>query len=433
MTLLEQARDLKHQRMTLVKANRDLTDKAEKEKRDFSAEEQTEYDKRFAEIGTLTKRAERLEAEDAQSRDFPADPEKPAGGKPEPRDKPTTREFRYKLEPRAGVPERERVFRAAADPHAELRAAAFRSHLETGRDNTPEIRALEATSPTGGGYTVAPIEWQASLIQAVDNQTFMRGLATVQTVTSAAAVGRPSLDADPADPTWTTELLVGDEDSTMAFGARELSPNPLAELLKVSKKLLRASMLNIESLVRERLAYKVSVKQEAAFMTGNGAGQPLGVFTASASGISTGRDVSTDNTTTAFTVDGLKNAKYSIKGQYWPRLRWVFHRDAVKMLAKLKDGEGQYLWQPSIVAGQPDRLETFPVLMSEYAPNTFTTGLYVGILGDFSNYWIVDALGMTVERLDELYAATNQVGFILRAELDAMPTLEEAFARVKLA
>ena len=74
-----------------------------------------------------------------------------------------------------------------------------------------------------------------------------------------------------------------------------------------------------------------------------------------------------------------------------------------------------------------------PIFMSEYAPNTFTTGLYVGILGDFSNYWIADALNMQIQKLVELYAATNQDGFISRMESDGMPVVSEAFVRVKLA
>lgn len=167
-------------------------------------------------------------------------------------------------------------------------------------------------------------------------------------------------------------------------------------------------------------------------MTGSGANQPLGVFTASADGISTGRDVSTDNTSTAFTADGLKNAKYTLKAGYWPRARWLFHRDAVKMLSKLKDSTNNYIWQNSVQMGQPDMLEGIPVFTSEYAPNTFTTGLYVGILGDFSYYHIVDALDFGIQRLVELYAASNQTGFIGRLESDGMPVLEEAFVRVKL-
>jgi HK97 family phage major capsid protein len=74
-----------------------------------------------------------------------------------------------------------------------------------------------------------------------------------------------------------------------------------------------------------------------------------------------------------------------------------------------------------------------PVYASEYAPNTFTTGLYVGIIGDYSQYWVAMALDMRIQRLNELYAATNQVGFISRAEVDGMPVIEAAFARVKLA
>ena len=104
----------------------------------------------------------------------------------------------------------------------------------------------------------------------------------------------------------------------------------------------------------------------------------------------------------------------------------------VKSIRKLKDGDGQYLWQTSIQAGQPDKLLNIPLCMSEYAPSTMTAGLYVGILGDLSYYWIADALEMTMQRLVELYAATSQVGFVSRQEVDGMPVLEEAFARVKL-
>jgi HK97 family phage major capsid protein len=123
----------------------------------------------------------------------------------------------------------------------------------------------------------------------------------------------------------------------------------------------------------------------------------------------------------------------SLKAGYWTKGKWLFHRDAVKMLSKLKDGEGQYLWRMSVRDGEPDTILSQPLMISEYAPNTFTTGLYVGMFGDFSNYWIADLLDMQIQRLVELYAETNQDGFIGRYEGDGMPVLEEAFARVKLA
>jgi HK97 family phage major capsid protein len=104
----------------------------------------------------------------------------------------------------------------------------------------------------------------------------------------------------------------------------------------------------------------------------------------------------------------------------------------VKQIRKLKDGAGQYLWQPGITADMLDEILGIPIIVSEYAPSTFTTGKYVGILGDFSYYWIADALDMQVQRLVELYATTNQVGYIARFETDGMPVLSEAFVRVTL-
>jgi HK97 family phage major capsid protein len=320
----------------------------------------------------------------------------------------------------------------------EVRAArmkAFRSYLLNGASglNADEQRALAVTPNTAGGYLLAPADFVAQLIMAMDNAVFIRAKATKFRVASSNGLGAPALDNDPADADWTTEILTGSEDSTMSFGKRELKPHPLAKLIKVSKTLLRTAAMPVEQMVMARLAYKFSISQEKGFLTGSGNQQPLGVFTASNDGISTGRDVSTGNTTTAITFDGLSEAKYSTKAGYWSKGEWLFHRDAVKMLTKLKDGEGQYLWRMSVREGEPDTILGNPLSVSEYAPSTFTTGLYVGLFGDFSNYWIADCLDFQVQVLRELYAATNQDGFIGRAELDGMPVLEEAFARVKLA
>ena len=133
------------------------------------------------------------------------------------------------------------------------------------------------------------------------------------------------------------------------------------------------------------------------------------------------------------TFDGLINAKYSLKAQHQDKAVWLFNRDAVSMIAKLKDGDGQYIWQPSVIAGQQDMILGRPLKMSEYVPNTFTTGLYVGMFADFSYYWIADSLSMQFQRLNELFSLNNQIGFIGRLETDGMPTLSEAFARITLA
>ncbi len=317
----------------------------------------------------------------------------------------------------------------------DLAMRAFRSALMNGVHSVPPdlMNALSFDDDSAGGYLSAPQQFVEQLIKAVDDQVFIRNKATKFTLTGAHSLGAPALDNDPADSDWTSEIGTVSEDSTMSFGKRELVPHMLTKLVKSSMKLLNNSAMPAEQIIMDRLAYKFGITQEKAFLTGSGASQPLGLFTASANGISTGRDASTGNSTTAITFDGLKEAFYSVKGQYQMSGEWLFHRDAVKQISKLKDGEGQYLWQQAVRDGDHDRLLGRAVNISEYAPNTFTTGLYVGMYGDFSHYWIVDSLAMTVQRLNELYAANNQIGFIGRLESDGAPVLEEAFARVTLA
>jgi HK97 family phage major capsid protein len=277
---------------------------------------------------------------------------------------------------------------------------------------------------------MAPSEqFSNNFIQFVNNLVFIRQLATKETVTSAQSLGIPTLASDPDDADWTSELGTGQQDPSMSFGKRELYPHPLAKQILVSNKLLRMTP-QVDNKVMERLAYKFAVAEEKAFLNGNGAEQPLGVFTASANGITTGRDVVTGSVNSIL-ADSLFDAMYTLKAQYQAKAVWIFHRDGIRQIRKLKDTQNRYLWEPAITAGQPDLILGRPFYMSEYCPNTFTTGLYVGIVGDFSKYVIADALSMGVQRLVELYAASNQTGFIGRQEVDGMPVLEEAFVRLK--
>lgn len=295
-------------------------------------------------------------------------------------------------------------------------------------------RALQADVSTAGGYVVPPAEFLTDWWKDIDDQLWMRKLASVHQITTSDSMGAPSIDAYPEDSDWTAELTSVDADTAMKFGRRDLKPHLATKRILVSEKLLRVSP-GIEGKVRERLAYKAAITMEKAYISGNGSNRPLGVFTASALGISTGRDVSTDNTTTAVTFDGLLNAKYAMKEGYRrsKNCAWLAHRDFYKMVSKLKDGEGQYLWQPAKTADESDMLLGCAAHESEYAPNTFTTGLYVAVCGDWSYYHICDNLNFTVQRLVELYSETNQVGFISRFESDGMPAIENAFVRVKLA
>ena len=102
------------------------------------------------------------------------------------------------------------------------------------------------------------------------------------------------------------------------------------------------------------------------------------------------------------------------------------------MIRKLKTSDLQYIWQPGLTAGISNTILGKPYVLSEDVPNTYTSGLYVGMYGDFSKYWIIDTLNMQMQVLNELYAETNQIGYIGRYEGDGAPVLEEAFVRIKL-
>ena len=291
---------------------------------------------------------------------------------------------------------------------------------------------LQVDADEGGGYLVTPERFVNSLIKGVDDLVFIRRLARVERLTEASSLGMPYLDNDMGDPTWTAELGTGSLDDALKFGKRTLTPHPLARRAKISKTLVRRSA-DIEGLVRERLAYRTAIVMENAYLTGDGAGQPLGVFVASDDGIGTARDVSAAADTT-LEADDFINCKYNQKLQYWGRLQWIINRSVVKLISKLKDGDGRYIWDDGLRQGTNiPTLCGFPVNVSEDAPSTVTSGLYVAILGDFSNYHIVEALDMSIEVLTELYAETNQNGYILRYEGDGMPVLAEAFTRLKMA
>ncbi|MFZ3172068.1 MAG: phage major capsid protein [Carboxydocellales bacterium] len=310
----------------------------------------------------------------------------------------------------------------------------FRNYLITGnQDAYNEYRALQQDNPTQAGYLVAPEQFVAEIIQEINNSLFVRKLANVlPPLKGAKSLGYPKRTARMTRASWGTEIAAPTPDTALAFGKREFKPNPASAEILVSKTLIRNAP-NAEQIVRNEISFMFGELMEIAYMTGDGAGKPLGMFTASPDGISTARDYSDGNTANSITFDGLIGAKYNIKDQYQAALQWIFHRDAVKQVAKIKDGDGQYIWQQSTQLDQPDRLLGKPINMSEYAPNTFTAGLYVGMLCDLKMmYWIVDGLGMEIQALTELYARTNQIDYLARIETDGMPVLEECCSRIKL-
>lgn len=445
--------ELREKRGKIIADARAILDKADAEKRLLNADEKKSYDAMLADAAVLKEDYERREALEAQEREIATsnrkdrpEPIRP-GGSTDPvnredrRDKACDTPRRMEFKPtwarglQRGVPQPERP--EFCNPKRATREyeAASRAFLRAGIGifGPEERAALSAGIDTEGGYTYPSEQFVNQLIKFIDDSTFIQQMATVLPVSNADSLGAPSYDTDAADFEWTSEITIPSTDTTMAFGKRQLHPHPLAKEIDITTTLLQRSLIPMESFIAQRMAYKMGITREKHYLTGTGSNQPLGVFTATAQGISTSRDISTGNGTTEFTYDGLVNAKMTLKGGYQAGSVWMFHRDAIKMLMKIKDGQGRPMWQPSMLQGQPDTLLGNPILMSEYVPNTYTTGLYAGIIGDFSFYWIAEAMTFRIQRLNELLARTRQVGFIGVQEIDGMPVLEEAFVRVKLA
>jgi HK97 family phage major capsid protein len=332
--------------------------------------------------------------------------------------------------------------RAKIDDFAEYRSSpngsstrhSFNKWLELGDKaiSHEEYRGLLASSDIEGGFLVAPPQFVKSLLQDIDNLCFMRKLATQHNLKKGLTLGVPSIESDYEDFEFTTELGTGSQDDGLKFGKREMRPRPFAKQVRISNTLLRVSDLSPEAIVRQRLAIKAAVTEERMYMLGSGANQPLGLFTPSDDGIRADRDVVGTNTTTEIKLDCLYDAMYSLPGPYQARSTWIFSREAIRQMRTVKDLEGRYIWSPALGGQAPSILER-PYIISEFVPNTFTAGKFVGVVGDMSQYWICIGLDLFVQRLNELFALTNETGFVGRMELDGAPVVSSAFARIKLA
>jgi len=346
------------------------------------------------------------------------------------------------LEPRGDVVQTHGVVIETAEEKRDKEKQAKLTELRAGLwkiagmpAHREEERALQANLDISGGFTVNPQQFESFIIKGVDDEQYIRQFATIRTVPDAESLGTPKRDARLNTMAYVAdELTAGSADTALIYGKREFRPHPMAGYILVSKELLRVSTVNIEQEVMGELAYDARDTEETAFMEGTGSQQPLGLFVSSSSGISSSRDVSTGNTTSEIKYAGLVEALYSLKPQYInsSSTRWLFHRDAIKQIHKLVDGDGRPLLQPDVQGGRAMTILGKPYIMSEYVPNTFTAGLYVGLIGDLRWYWIVDSMTATVEVAKEHWITTNQTGFFMRLKNDGMPVLEEAFARVTL-
>lgn len=281
-----------------------------------------------------------------------------------------------------------------------------------------EVRnALSEGVDTEGGYLV-PDEFERTLVSSLEDQNIMRGLAKVIQTTSG----------DRKIPVVSTHGTAGwlDEgkpytESDETFTQVTLSAFKLGTFLKISEELLNDSAFNVEAYLASEFARRIGAAEEEAFLTGDGKGKPTGIFNATGGG----QSAVTTGKASDITADELIDLHYSLRAPYRKNAVWLMNDSTVKTVRKLKDGNGQYLWQSALTAGSPDMILGKPVQTSTFVPE-IKAGAKTVAFGDLSYYWIADRQGRSFKRLNELFATTGQVGFLASQRLDGKLVLPEA-------
>ena len=277
--------------------------------------------------------------------------------------------------------------------------------------------ALEAGTDSEGGYLV-PDEFEKTLIEAIEEENIFRKLANV--IQTSIGDRKIPVVATKGTASWVDEEGTIPE-SDDSFSQVSIGAYKLATMIKVSEELLNDSVFNLESYIATEFGRRIGNKEEEAFIIGDGTGKPTGILAA----MGGGQLGKTTSSSTSITFDDIIDLYYSLKSPYRKNASFIMNDSTVKAIRKLKDGSGNYIWQPSMTAGVPDTILNCPVYTSTYVP-AIAAGNKTVVFGDYSYYWIADRQGRSFKRLNELYAVTGQVGFVASQRVDGKLILPEA-------
>lgn len=302
---------------------------------------------------------------------------------------------------------------------------AYRSGmLNALRTNFRQIsNVLQEGIDANGGYLV-PDEYDSRLIQVLNEENIMRSLGTAITTSGEHKI---NIAATKPAAAWIEEggaLTFGDA----TFDQIILDAHKLHVAVKVTEELLYDNAFNLENYILEQFGKALANAEEDAFINGNGTGQPLGIL-AETGGAQVGVTTKSSGKVTA---DEIIDLVYSLKRPYRKNAVFLANDACVAELRKLKDSTGQYLWQPSLQAGEPDRVLGYKVYTSAYFPLP-APGKAAVAFGDFSYYNIGDRGSRSIAELKELFAGNGMVGFVAKERVDGKLVLPEAVKLLKMA
>ena len=392
MTIIE----MREKRAKLWNTMEGFPDTHRNDKGVLSAADDATYSAMEQDLNDLSNEIRRMERRDAME----AELNKPVG-------KPLTQ-----------TPESSGMTEAKSSRASNAYKQDFGRHL---RGKAPIHNVLSESVDADGGYLV-PEEFENQIIVGLDEANVIRSLAKVITTHHDRKI---PIAVGHSTATWTAENAAFTE-SNPTFGQKQIDAFKLTDLIRVSVELLQDAAFPLEQYIANEFARAFGIAEEQAFCVGTGVNQPTGIFTASGGAVGV-----TSASATAITVDEIISLVYALKSPYRRNAKFLMNDATVSLLRKLKDNNGAYLWQPSVQAGQPDKLLGYDLYTSPYVP-TVEAGAFAIAFGDFQNYWIGDRAGRTVQRLNELYATNGQVGYVATERVDGKVILAEGIQLLQM-
>ena len=282
-----------------------------------------------------------------------------------------------------------------------------------------EARSLNTGTDAKGGYLV-PESFAATIIMKLGEKSYIRDVANVSTSTSTENL---PVEGDDGASTWVDEEgAYGESDPTIAQVIMEAWK--AGRIVKVTDEALQDTVPAVEDYVATKFTKSTTKLEEAAFVSGDGVKKPTGFLVTAETGV-------TAASTTAFTADEIIDLEYSLDEDYEQNAMWCMNKNTKKLIRKLKDADGNYLWKQGF-NGEPDTLDGYPILTNKHMPDV-AAGTSPIAFGDFGYYYIKDRLVMNIKRLDEKYADTGHVGFRVDKRVDGKLVLAEAIQKMVMA
>ena len=378
--------ELIEKRAKVWETAKNFVDTHEDKNGNLSAEDKETYSRMEAEIEELTNSIERQQRAERREQELSKPVNSPITGKP------------YKDEPQGEV-----KTGRASDEYKKAMLTALRSNFRQ------VSNVLQEGVDADGGYLV-PEEYDHRLIDVLTEENIMRGIATKITTSGEHKI---NIAATKPAAAWIEEggaLSFGDA----TFDQKILDAHKLHVAIKITEELLYDNAFGLENYIITEFGKALANAEEDAFLNGDGVGKPTGIFDKTKGGESIG------TLTAALKSDDILDLIYKLKRPYRKNASFIMNDATLAQIRKLKDNNGQYLWQPSYQANEPDKILGYNIRTSAFAPTDAIA------FGDYKYYNIGDRGSRSFKQLNELFAGNGMIGYVAKERVDGLLILPEA-------